>query len=123
MDVPGSFETIGHIAHFNLRSGHLPYKHLIGQVCLDKNPSIKTVVTKMKEIENQFRVFDMEVIAGLPRIFSTWPNMHCRLFLHEQGGMVQLTDMSFAVGFDLHKTALAIQPHGDFQWIQFHVVA
>lgn len=66
VDVPGSFETIGSIAHFNLRSGHLPFKHLIGQVCLDKNPAIKTVVTKVKEIENQYRVFDMEVIAGVP---------------------------------------------------------
>lgn len=68
VEIPGSFETIGHIAHFNLRAAHVPYKHAIGQVCLDKNPSIKTVVTKMKEIENQFRVFDMEVIAGLSSI-------------------------------------------------------
>lgn len=71
VEVPGSFETIGHIAHFNLRAGHVPYKHVIGQVCLDKNPSIKTVVTKIKEIENEFRVFDMEVIAGLSSICST----------------------------------------------------
>eukprot|EP00892_Ulva_mutabilis_P004631 jgi/Ulvmu1/253/UM001_0257.1 len=64
VEVPGSFETIGSIAHYNLRPGHVPYKHLIGQVCLDKNPAIKTVVTKVKEIENEFRVFEMEVIAG-----------------------------------------------------------
>jgi tRNA (guanine37-N1)-methyltransferase len=64
VEIPSSFESVGHIAHFNLRPPHLPYKHIIGQVCIDKNPSIKTVVTKVKEIENEFRVFDMEVIAG-----------------------------------------------------------
>lgn len=64
VDVPSSFEAVGHIAHYNLREPHMPYKHVIGQVCIDKNPSIKTVVMKVKEIENEFRVFDMEVIAG-----------------------------------------------------------
>jgi tRNA (guanine37-N1)-methyltransferase len=64
VEVPSSFEAVGHIAHYNLRPQHEPYKHAIGQVCIDKNPCIKTVVTKVKEIENEFRVFDMEVIAG-----------------------------------------------------------
>jgi tRNA (guanine37-N1)-methyltransferase len=65
VDVPSSFETVGHIAHFNLREEHLPYKAIIGQVCLDKNPAIKTVVHKVGEVENEFRVFAMEVIAGV----------------------------------------------------------
>ena len=29
------FETIGHIAHLNLRVDHLPFKSIIGQVLLD----------------------------------------------------------------------------------------
>ena len=64
IEVPSSFEAVGHIAHYNLREQHMPYRKIIGQVCIDKNPSIKTVVTKVKEIANEFRVFDMEVIAG-----------------------------------------------------------
>lgn len=34
IEVPTSFETVGHIAHLNLRDDQLPYKHLIGQVCV-----------------------------------------------------------------------------------------
>lgn len=30
--TPTSFETVGHIAHLNLRDEHLPYKKLIAQV-------------------------------------------------------------------------------------------
>jgi len=64
-EVPSSFETIGHIAHVNLRDSQLDYKKLIGQVLLDKNsPQIKTVVNKTNTIHDVFRFFQMEVIAG-----------------------------------------------------------
>ncbi len=65
-DIPivTSFETAGHIAHLNLRPEHMPFKSVIGQIIMDKNPNILTVVTKTCEIQNVFRVFPMEVIAG-----------------------------------------------------------
>lgn len=68
MDVPSSFETIGHIAHLNLRPEHEPFKHLIGSVILDKNPAIKTVVNKVGAIEATFRFFQMELLAGEDRL-------------------------------------------------------
>ena len=71
LPIPTGFETIGHIAHFNLSPEHFPYKHTIGQVLLDvistqKTLNIKTVVTKLGKIDNVFRTFQMEVIAGDP---------------------------------------------------------
>jgi len=65
VEVPGSFETIGHVAHLNLRDELLPYKSVIGKVLLDKNgPRIRTIVNKVGTIANTFRVPTFEVIAG-----------------------------------------------------------
>ncbi|KAL7570441.1 hypothetical protein ACA910_017272 [Epithemia clementina (nom. ined.)] len=64
-EVPTSFEIAGQIAHVNLREDCLPYKFWIGKVFLDKNkPRIRTVVNKLGTISNQYRTFEMEVIAG-----------------------------------------------------------
>lgn len=70
IDFGSSFETIGHIAHLNLADHVLPYKYLIAQVILDKNPSLQTVVCKRGTIQSEFRTFDMEVLAG-PNQFET----------------------------------------------------
>ena len=64
-EVPSAFEAVGHLAHVNLRDGLLPYKYLVGKVLLDKNsPRIRTVVNKLGSIDNKYRTFGMEVIAG-----------------------------------------------------------
>ena len=65
MEVPSSFEQVGHVAHVNLRTEQLPYKSLVGRVLLEKNkPRIRSVVNKVESISNQFRVFPMELLAG-----------------------------------------------------------
>ena len=63
-DVTRGYSQTGHILHVNLREHQLPYKHIIGQVLLDKIPNVETVVHKPITIENEFRNFQMEVIAG-----------------------------------------------------------
>lgn len=47
VEIIGGFETIGNIAHLNLNEKQLQHKQTIGQVILDKNPCLKTVVTKI----------------------------------------------------------------------------
>ena len=65
-DIPKSFETIGHVAHLNLRKELVEHQNIIGQVLLDKNPRIKTVVNKTGSLSNEYRTLDLELIAGLP---------------------------------------------------------
>lgn len=58
------FSIIGHIAHLNLKKEVMEYKNLIAKVIMDKNPTIKTVVNKTNEIDNTYRNFKMELLAG-----------------------------------------------------------
>ncbi|GFZ07482.1 Met-10+ like family protein [Actinidia rufa] len=65
MIVPSAFETVGHIAHLNLRDEHLPYKKFIAKVVLDKNkPKIRTVVNKIDVIHSDYRTMQLEILAG-----------------------------------------------------------
>ncbi|KAF8215926.1 Met-10+ like-protein-domain-containing protein [Mycena galopus ATCC 62051] len=75
---PVSFAMTGHIAHVNLKDEYLPYKHQIGQVILDKNPQIRTVVNKLDTIDNQFRFFKMELLAGDPEYVVEHHEADCR---------------------------------------------
>jgi len=52
-EVPSSFESIGHIAHLNIRDELLLYKGVIGQVIMEKNPHIKTVVNKVRPLPTE----------------------------------------------------------------------
>ncbi|KAH6961491.1 hypothetical protein HG530_012772 [Fusarium avenaceum] len=65
-EIPSGFNTVGHVAHLNIRDQYLPYKNIIAQVLLDKNPHIKTVINKIDNVgsENEFRTFAYEVLGG-----------------------------------------------------------
>ncbi|PRP75835.1 putative tRNA (guanine-N(1)-)-methyltransferase [Planoprotostelium fungivorum] len=75
--VPSAFEVIGHIAHVNLRPEYDEYKHQIAQVIMDKNPALKTVVNKTGKIENEFRVFPMEFLAGEETLETQLKESNC----------------------------------------------
>ncbi|KAK4688547.1 tRNA (guanine37-N1)-methyltransferase, partial [Tremellales sp. Uapishka_1] len=76
-ETPSSFTLTGHIGHINLRDEWLPYKHLIGQVILDKNKNLRTVVNKLNNIHAQYRYFDMEVLAGDKDYITTTNESTC----------------------------------------------
>ena len=67
---PSKFETVGHIARLNLLPEQQEYKKLIGQAILLKNPSIKTVVSKIGIIDNVYRSMNLEVLAGEPNFIT-----------------------------------------------------
>ena len=71
MEIVGGFETVGDIAHLNLSEKQMPHKFAIGQVLLDKNPTLKKVVTKVGQIDSTFRFYDLECIAGDATSFET----------------------------------------------------
>ncbi|KAJ2610821.1 tRNA(m(1)G37)methyltransferase [Coemansia sp. RSA 1365] len=75
--APTSYEQIGHIAHMNLRDEYLEYKSLIGQIILDKSTTVKTVVNKLDTIDNTFRNFKMEVLAGDDNFVATVRENDC----------------------------------------------
>jgi tRNA (guanine37-N1)-methyltransferase len=65
IEIPCAFEQVGSICHVNLREDLVPYQYWVGKVLLDKNqPTIKTVVNKLGQIETEYRTFGMQVIAG-----------------------------------------------------------
>lgn len=59
-----SFSKVGHMVHLNLREHLFAYKNLIAQVLYDKVPNTRTVVNKLDAIDNTYRNFQMEVLAG-----------------------------------------------------------
>ncbi|RUS70568.1 hypothetical protein EGW08_021667 [Elysia chlorotica] len=72
-----SFTQVGHIAHLNLKPETLPYKELIGEVILDKIPSVKTVVNKLNMIDNTYRNFSMELLAGEDNFITQTKEHNC----------------------------------------------
>ncbi|KAK7249703.1 tRNA (guanine(37)-N(1))-methyltransferase [Aureococcus anophagefferens] len=43
-----------------------PYKRIIGEILLDKVATVRTVVNKVGDIANEFRTYDLEILAGDP---------------------------------------------------------
>ncbi|EPT03520.1 hypothetical protein FOMPIDRAFT_1142501 [Fomitopsis schrenkii] len=79
-DYTSRYSVVGHIAHINLHTMHaecLPWKHIIGQVLLDKIHHIRTIVSKTDSINNVYRVFPMEILAGEPNTMVTQKQNDC----------------------------------------------
>ncbi|KAL4775142.1 hypothetical protein BDW60DRAFT_214504 [Aspergillus nidulans var. acristatus] len=65
-EVPQGFTQVGHVAQLNLREQFIPWRHLIAQVLLDKNPTLRTVIRKTEDVgsQSEFRTFPYELLAG-----------------------------------------------------------
>ncbi|CAK4032448.1 tRNA (guanine(37)-N1)-methyltransferase [Lecanosticta acicola] len=65
-EIPSGFTQVGHVAHLNLREEYLKYKHLIAEILMDKNPTVRTVINKVDDVgeESEYRTFSYEVLAG-----------------------------------------------------------
>ncbi|CAG7961672.1 unnamed protein product [Penicillium salamii] len=65
-EMPQGFTQVGHVLHINLRERYLPYKHIIAEILMDKNASIRTVINKIEDVGSQsvFRTFPFELLAG-----------------------------------------------------------
>ncbi|KAE9417413.1 hypothetical protein Angca_008523, partial [Angiostrongylus cantonensis] len=59
-----SYSQVGHIVHVNLRENLLPFKKIIGQILLEKVSKCRTVVNKIDSITNEYRNFELDLLAG-----------------------------------------------------------
>lgn len=75
---PSAFTVAGHLAHLNLKEQYMPYRHIIGEVILEKFPNIKTVVNKTNNITSEFRTFEMEILAGEDNLVVTQKESGCQ---------------------------------------------
>ncbi|XP_041976100.1 tRNA (guanine(37)-N1)-methyltransferase [Aricia agestis] len=77
-ETVSGFSQIGHIIHLNLRDHLLDYAPLIGQVLMDKIKTCRTVVNKSNIIDNTYRNFKMDVIAGDEDFLVTVKENQCQ---------------------------------------------
>ncbi|XP_059480893.1 tRNA (guanine(37)-N1)-methyltransferase isoform X2 [Neocloeon triangulifer] len=75
------YTIIGHILHLNLREHLIPFKGLIAKVLLEKTKNIRTVVNKVDNIENTYRNFQMEVLAGDNDLVTSVKENNCQFHL------------------------------------------
>ncbi|XP_063620998.1 tRNA (guanine(37)-N1)-methyltransferase [Cydia splendana] len=81
-DIVSGFTQVGHIIHLNLKDHLLEYRSLIGQVFVDKIKSCRTVVNKSSIIDNTYRNFSMEVIAGEEDFIVTVKENQCNFMFN-----------------------------------------
>lgn len=68
---------LGIVVALIIRDEYAPYRFIIGQVIMDKNPAIRTVVNKLDTIDNEFRFFKMERLAGEDDYLVTVSESNC----------------------------------------------
>ena len=80
--LPTSFDIVGQVALIKLPDELLQYKNKIGEALLKTHSNLQTVL-RDKGVQGEFRVRDIEIIAGIP----------CTLTLHTEYGIKLLVDL------------------------------
>lgn len=107
--TPSGYETIGHVAHLNLKEPQFPWKYMIGQVIKDKTKEITTVVNKLDKLSNEFRTPELELISGEKNYETKVLEEKCNLYVDfekvywcsrlsgERGRVIQTLDQADVV--------------------------
>jgi len=74
-----AYEMIGDIVHLNLTESQLPYKQIIADVIFFKTGN--TVINKTGKIEEDFRFYHSEVLAGENRLTTVHIENDVRFFI------------------------------------------
>lgn len=90
VEVPGSFETIGHVAHLNLRPPQEPYRLLIAQVCC--NLSRKDIAVRTRA----------SAISRMP-VHDSTINANVHTFAHTNSIQQVMVDKYAAIKTVVHK--------------------
>jgi tRNA (guanine37-N1)-methyltransferase len=84
--IIGAHEIVGDIALITLPDELLPRRHEIGATLLAAKPRLRVVVRRGRAIRGEFRLSELEVIAGAPPLAT----------LHRENGLRFLVDMEKA---------------------------
>lgn len=76
------YSVIGNIIHVNLKEQLFAFKKIIGEVLLEKMKNCKSVVCKVKSIQNTFRNLEIEVLAGEKNLETEVKENGCRFAMN-----------------------------------------
>lgn len=75
--IPKSFDTIGQLVILEIPEEIADFGKLIGQTILDMNPSIFSVFKKVEPISGEFRLRNVELLAGVSKSETVYKENKC----------------------------------------------
>jgi tRNA (guanine37-N1)-methyltransferase len=75
--IPKSFDTIGQLVILEIPEEIGDFGNLIGQTILDINPSISSVFKKLEPISGEFRLRNVELLAGVNKSETIYKENKC----------------------------------------------
>ncbi len=76
--IPTSFDTIGNLVVIEIPEELQPFERLIGQTILELHPSIASVFKKLEPISGEFRLRNVQLLAGINKTQTIHKEYNCR---------------------------------------------